>query len=1030
MMKKTLTIIIVCLVASTVIRLSWLHYLTSLEYEEEPVVVEGLLDLRGWEFSNKKTLKLNGEWAFFPSALITEADQHEGPSRYIQVPNDWSHTFNHDQDEHRTFQYGTYKLKILLDEDNDQTLGLRINEIRNASTVYANGQLVASNGQPAASLTEHEARQSIPYSVVLTPVDGQLELVIQVSSHAQSGGITYPIRFGTVEAIGYLTAFSNNLQLLLCVVLFLHALYALMLYLLGLKNKALLFFSFIMVFGLLSVLVADDHLLFVWFEFSYEWSMRIIRLIYIGAVAFMPFMFHSLFPGYIKQKILHWFIGYCSLYALFVLFAPIPSILAYNAILFSVLLLSVALSAYILWKAVRSKKDVTFLLLASMLLGVNVLWAIAKHSLSLGFIHYPFDLIGAVLAFAAFWFRQSLQATMKTKQLAEQLQIEDKRKDEFLVNTSHELRNPLHGILNMTQVIVEDTAHPIHDKHKKNLTIVIDVSKRLSLMLDDLLDITRLRENTIQLKWEQVSLSSIIAGVYDIVRLQLEEKPVTLTVEIADTFPPVWADKNRLIQIIFNLVHNAVKYTDRGTILIRAASVNGIAHIQVEDTGIGIEEKALKTILEPYKQAELNSERASGGFGLGLSITKQLVELHGGMLTVQSTPGEGSVFTFTLPLSEGSTQGDEMSTAAIIDAPLEIAATVDNISTEEPMYPANSKLKILAVDDDNMNVTILKHVLEAEQYEVSTATNAQLALARLEQSQYDLVISDVMMPHISGYALTSKIRERFSAFELPILLLTARSRSEDIMAGLQSGANDYITKPVDAMELKARVQALTKLKLSVEERLRMEGAWLQSQIQPHFLFNTLNSIAALGVSDVSKMQALLEEFSNYLRLSFDFKNSNPVVPLQHELSLVDSYLYIEKQRFGDRIHVKWEIASSDQTLYIPPLSIQPLVENAVNHGIMNKRYGGTIWITIEVIEEHCVVTIKDDGVGMTALELEQLLDEEISSNKRSKVGLRNVNRRLKQLYNQGLLIESSPDQGTTISFQVPIPSSSNPYTKT
>src|SRR5699024_1061930 len=148
------------------------------------------------------------------------------------------------------------------------------------------------------------------------------------------------------------------------------------------------------------------------------------------------------------------------------------------------------------------------------------------------------------------------------------------------------------------------------------------------------------------------------------------------------------------------------------------------------------------------------------------------------------------------------------------------------------------------------------------------------------------------------------------------------------------------TKPVNSLELKSRVRTLINLKRAKEEHDQMQGAWLQAQIQPHFIFNTLNSIAALGILDIAKMQKLLHEFSNYLRISFDFKNSNPVVELKHELELVKSYIYIEQERFEDRLKVDWDI-DDNLNFHIPPLSIQPLVENAINHGILKKLEGGT-----------------------------------------------------------------------------------------
>lgn len=162
------------------------------------------------------------------------------------------------------------------------------------------------------------------------------------------------------------------------------------------------------------------------------------------------------------------------------------------------------------------------------------------------------------------------------------------------------------------------------------------------------------------------------------------------------------------------------------------------------------------------------------------------------------------------------------------------------------------------------------------------------------------------MPGMSGYELTRRVRERYPVSELPVLLLTARAMREEIYYGFQQGANDYVTKPVDSLELKYRVTGLARLKQTVAHSLRLEMAYLQAQIRPHFLFNALNSIATLSTIDLCQMQQLIEAFSSYLRSSFDLMNTGTLIHLKQELSLVEAYLYIEKVRFGERLEVKWE----------------------------------------------------------------------------------------------------------------------------
>ncbi|WP_246020228.1 ATP-binding protein [Lysinibacillus telephonicus] len=914
-------------------------------------------------------------------------------------------------------------MRILLDDESPHTFGLKISEINTASAIYVNGKLVGGAGLPSSNSDLHE-NNKIPYSVSFGPKENEVDILIHVSSKFNEGGIIKPLRFGTIEAITYRNNLSIGMQLLFCAVLIIHGVYALILYVIGANpNKGLLYFSLILFSALITVLGADDKLLYRVFEINYVWGAKLTFLSYIGVAAFIPHLIKNLFPieGYLK--ILRWYSLYCALYAIFILLAPLEYALHTITILGTVLLLSIIVSVILLKNTNKEIEESIYLLISCLSIGVNIVWVIIHGRLSLEYIHYPFDLIFAILAFAALWFKRFFLVTSKAEQLAEKLKLENTRKDDFLVNTSHELRNPLHGIINIIQSILDDRKTPPSEEHKKRLGIIMKVSKRMSLMLNDLLDVTRLREKTIQLQLGRVQLHSVVAGVVDMIKLMLDGKPIRLQVCIPDTFPAVLADENRIIQVLFNLVHNAVKFTDEGTVTIHVYIENKKAYIVVEDTGIGIEKEALQTIFHPYEQASINSSSERGGFGLGLSICKQLVELHNGTLTVESTPGKGSAFTFTLPLFEVSEVEEENYIINLLKESINTIAATTELSTQIETrndYNVNQELKpkILAVDDDNINLNILISLL-GEEYEVTAVSSAKQALEKLKVEQYDLVISDVMMPHVSGFELTRIIRKQFTLSELPILLLTARTRSEDMLTGFHAGANDYVTKPIDSWELKVRVQVLIKLKQSIEERVRMEGAWLQSQIKPHFLFNVLNSISALGTIDTNKMQELLEEFSNYLRFSIDFNNAAPLVSLESELSLVRSYLYIESVRFGDRLRVRWEIDDSIE-IQVPPLSIQPLVENAVIHGILDRKDGGEVCIRVRRQLDCIEISIIDDGKGMTEAEFEQLFMNKSDSKVRKSIGLKNIDRRLKQLFGKGLQIVSSYNKGTTITFYIPI----------
>lgn len=542
--------------------------------------------------------------------------------------------------------------------------------------------------------------------------------------------------------------------------------------------------------------------------------------------------------------------------------------------------------------------------------------------------------------------------------------------------------------------------------------------------IDDLLDITRLRENKINLATSHVNLRSTVLGVLDMLHILSEHKNIEISVLIPEHFPSLMVDKKRLIQILYNILHNTIKFTEKGEITVRAHIENKKAIVNINDTGIGMDEETISRIFEPYEQGE-HSYSNSEGIGLGLFICKQLIELHGGTLEVESEIGIGSSFSFSLPLVketmmyqvDESDRNDEFSLEALLQIS---ATTLGSYVNKKQDMSLNYRPKILVVDDDIVNLNALSNILSNEQYDVVTVTSGREALNKLHVKEWDLIITDVMMPYMTGYELTKKIREKFALWELPIILLTARSDLEDIYTGFTAGANDYVVKPANSLELKIRVNTMCNFKKSLTDHLYMESAFLQAQIKPHFLYNTLNTIISLFRIDTSSERAieLLEQFGNYLHKSFDIKNLERVVPLNHELDLVRSYLYIEKVRYGDHLQIEWNV-DENISLSIPPLSIQTLVENAIRHGIMKNITGGKISIIIKQKNQFVKISIVDNGVGMNKEQIQKLLFNEI--NKEKGIGIRNTQKRLKQLYGEGLIFHSQLGKGTKVSFRIPKP---------
>ena len=997
----------------------------------------GFLDFSSQSQSEDLYTNLDGEWDFFEKELLTpdevEVRLRNGMGKSVTLPD----SFQAQTGDINSF--GTYSTTIKIpDAYVGKALAIHIPFQYSAYTLYVDQSEVASNGIVGEDSSTHAAEMS-PRIGYFFAQSNEMLLTIQVSSFEHiRGGFENSIYFGEAATVSRKfntniigTLFINGCIFIIGLFMILFALY---------RRQEHVFF----IFGMFAMLISARALFsvpfyytFVFLDMSWLWGTRLEYILTEASSMFYVILLWKWHEKEFSKKVMY---GLVVIHAALIVATLFTQPVFFQALFFKVFYLAIPTFFYLIYvsyKSIRNRNRTAKI----NLIGMGIIFLAFFNDFAIGNNWYQgstlmLPAVGIyVMIHVLLMSRDFAERTKKTEQqnkqllalnssneeLAIQLQHEIKQKDDFLANTSHELRNPLHGIVNIAQSILRNRFDQLDEKTQNDLTLQLSIGHHMSRTLEDLLDITRLKEHRIRLQKDRLDLQAISAGVVDMLRVLIENKNIVMDVQIPSDFPRVAGDKNRLIQILFNLLHNAVKYTDEGTITIDADSQDGKAFIHITDTGIGINEKTLRTIFDPYKQDDSGITAIGGGLGLGLSICKQLVELHGGTIEAESTLGEGSVFTFSLPIAEESfeRQVDETTSTMEMDG-LSFKDTPIAINLMEGTITKNSSTlyrpRVLAVDDDPVNLRVLQNILSEDQYEVEVVTSAKEALERLEWGDWDLIISDVMMPSMSGYELTRSIREKYSISELPILLLTARSNPDDIYTGFLAGANDYVTKPVDAVELNVRVHALTDLQASIQERLWMEAAWLQAQIRPHFLMNTLNAIVSLSEIDTARMGRLIEKFTHYLQGSFYMKNLDKLVPLTQELELLESYLYIEKERFGDRLQIKWEV-DEVEGLMIPPLSIQTLVENAVNHGVLKRIDGGIITIRILRGEGYTEISVIDNGVGMDEEDMKQILITRPGQKK--GIGLVNTEQRLKRLYGKGLRVDSTPDVGTTISYMVP-----------
>ena len=374
-------------------------------------------------------------------------------------------------------------------------------------------------------------------------------------------------------------------------------------------------------------------------------------------------------------------------------------------------------------------------------------------------------------------------------------------KDEFLATISHELRNPLNAILGWSHMLRLGKLTP--PNIERAVETIYRNAKSQAQLVSDLLDVSRIISGKLRLDVRQVDLLSIVNAAIDSIRPAAEAKSIRLQTMLDPAAGPISGDADRLQQIVWNLLTNAVKFTSKGgRVQVKVQRVDSHAEIVVSDSGVGINKEFLPYVFDRFRQADASITRTQAGLGLGLSIVHQLVDLHGGSVSVHSD-GEGKGATFTISLPFVGIVSSQKETEAASAVPSDEVVTLDGL-------PSLKGLKVLAVDDEADTRELIREVLKGCGAEVILSRSAAEALEALEQHKPDILISDLGMPDEDGYSLITKIRALPSerGGHIPAAALTAYARAEDRMRVLRSGFQFHLPKPVDSAELVTVVASL------------------------------------------------------------------------------------------------------------------------------------------------------------------------------------------------------------------------------
>ncbi|WP_245667216.1 ATP-binding protein [Leptospira tipperaryensis] len=797
------------------------------------------MDLRSvWNFTNKGNLSLDGNWEFFWKQLYSEIrdstlkEKRLQPLEFVNVPDSWTN-YNKDGKYYPGFGYATYRMRILLNEPQSD-MSIKMLEAATAYNLYVNGVKVLSSGTVGVSSETSSPlyRPAVSQSFVLGKEN---EVVIEVSNFAHSkGGVWAKVLIGKHAELNTLRERTIWLDLFITGGLFIGVLYHFSLFSLLRRELSHFYFTLIGLVAILRIVLTGERLLFTLFpNFDFNLSYRLELLsVYIGGFILALFL-RSMFPNEFHKKAAYTFVAVFSFLSAIILVTDLAFYSKTLPVFSFFVFIECIYMVYVLICAIRNKRVgawigfliciLLFLIIINDLLYANMIINTSyfiSYGISIFFIAQAF-IISKQFAIS-YYLSQKLSVDLQTSN--DRLISLDRLKDEFLATTSHELRTPLQGIIGIADSLKRGAGGDLSVFVERQLGMIVSSGERLSSLVNDIQDFSKLKHSDLNLRKIPVDIKQAADFTLDLNRVNADPSKIVLLNEIEADFPPLMADENRLQQILQNLIGNAIKFTETGKIVVSAKRIDeDTAEISVTDTGIGIQEDQQKRIFEFFERVQSGDAGNAGGTGLGLTISRALVALHGGELDVESKLGEGSRFYFTIPICKDipDSQKKKKNKNSNSFSQLETVASDEG---EWKNQETNHKIRILVVDDEPVNLEVIQNYLSLRNIECLVVQSGNDALELLKtDTNFQAMILDVMMPRLSGLEVAREIRKRLSPIDLPILMVSAKNRDSDLIAALNAGANDYLVKPFDFEQLMNRVNNLLESVQGHKERLEREN---------------------------------------------------------------------------------------------------------------------------------------------------------------------------------------------------------------
>ena len=738
-------------------------------------VESGRIDLTNHNFNSKEVYELNGEWQFDLNKFVNPFTAHEIQT-FHTVPKLWD----------KSAGYGTYAITIILPPDRP-LLGLAIPDIYSSYQLTINGQYSIIKGY--ASDNKEEA---IPFRLKkIAPIPEEydsIHVVLHVSNYRHNkGGIAKPIKIGDLIYLEHRQLLARTFDTFITGCLMVGFFFFLGLYVYGRHDKTSLYFALFSLSYAIRVCFSENHMINLMIP-SFPWDLQIrveYGSMYLSTIFFGYFVYH-LFPKALPRFFIQAYTVIALVFIPLTIFATPYFFTKVNFIHLVSIFIGMGLVTFSFLKAVFKGQEGSVYSLLSI-----VGFLVVLSSKTFDYFNLIDEILlvtfsGQILFFLSHALVLSNHYSSSWRLAKENAEKSEQAKTDFLSVMSHEIRTPLNSVIGTTHHLIDSNPRADQGQDLKNLKVS---SQNLLHIVNNILDFNKLDSGTLKLEATNVNLKEFCQHLTDQVKNFANEKGLELKVDICEKIPVVQVDETRLVQILTNLLNNAIKFTDSGSVELRVSFIEhqggyNLIEFNVIDSGIGITPSNINLIFEPFQQVSSSNSRKYTGTGLGLTITKKLLEIMGSSLEIESRPGLGSRFSFRLKLKSGK----------VIAKP--------ETSEEKDL----KKVRILLVDDHDLNVMMTKNFLVKWNADVTIANDGNEAVKQAVDQPFDLILMDIQMPGMDGFEASERIRNH--GYENAIIAVTADSYQEN-ETFLRSGIDARLSKPFDPEALYQTIKTHT-----------------------------------------------------------------------------------------------------------------------------------------------------------------------------------------------------------------------------